>query len=605
MQDIKVCITPTQGVDTTISLQINSWNNNASYLPGNQFLVQVLNSQFYTVLNTGSLGFVTAGSSTTLTLTIPGLNDLIALLGPPGVGMYYLRIISTNSSNPNDTLGTLIRLIVGSPNPFPPEVIQSDTALCAGTILSLTINPYNPLSKYQWFSPILNNGLPFYWQYNPLLIQFNPNTPAGTYWFRVRENSYDCFSPWSDTIYVKVMTIPVVNITAPNPACVGDTIKFTVPFQDATYYEWSVNGGTIVNASNNEFFVVFDSSAIFQVSVFALNQCGQANNTKNINIKPRPEVIAAPDPTICEGSLIALTANGTGGTNFEWFAEGISIGTGSSINITADSTQQYVVSLTSTQGCKDFDTVQVNVNPNPTVSLQANNISCYGQNNGQVSASPLAGSAPYSYQWNYNNATSSQLQNLPQGNYSVTITDANGCSSFGSINIIEPAGMVLSFATTPVTYGQNDGTATVNVLGGTAPYSFLWSSNPMQQSNPAINLGVGNYQVTVTDSAGCFIIGNVEINYGENGIYVPNVFSPNGDGHNDVFDFYAVNLKTALVRIYNRWGELIFESRNSRDKWDGTFNGLPVDIGVYVYVIEATFLDETTTIKSGNVSVLR
>ncbi len=605
MQDIKVCITPTQGVDTTISLQINSWNTNSSYLPGNQFQVQVLNSQFYTVLNTGSLGFVNASTNTTLTLTIPGLNDLIALLGPPGVGMYYLRIISTNSTNPNDTLGTLIRLIVGAPNPFPPEVIQSDTALCAGTILSLTINPYNPLSKYQWYSPILNNNLPFYWNYNPLLVQFNTATPAGTYWFIVRENSYDCFSPWSDTVFVTVLTIPVVNITAPNPACVGDTIKFTVPFQDATYYEWGINGGTIVNASNNEFYVVFDSSAIYQVSVFALNQCGQANNIKNVNIKPRPEVIAAPDQTICEGSAVALTANGTGGTNFEWFANGNSVGAGSSINITADTSQQYVVSLTSTQGCKDFDTTLLTVHPNPDVQLQASNISCFGLTDGSIIATPADGLAPFNYTWNIAGASGNQIQNLTQGVYSVTLTDANGCSSFSSINIIEPAGMALSFATTPVTYGQANGTATANILGGTPPYSFIWSSNPMQTSNPAINLAIGNYQVTVTDSAGCFIIGDIDINYGENGIYVPNAFSPNGDGYNDVFDYYAVNLKTAMVRIYNRWGQLVFESQNSKINWNGTFNGVPVDVGVYVYTIEATFLDESTTVKSGNVTVLR
>jgi gliding motility-associated-like protein len=72
-----------------------------------------------------------------------------------------------------------------------------------------------------------------------------------------------------------------------------------------------------------------------------------------------------------------------------------------------------------------------------------------------------------------------------------------------------------------------------------------------------------------------------------------------------VFDFYAVNLKAASVRIYNRWGQLVFESYSSSVKWDGSFNGIPVDVGVYIYVIEATYLDGTTTLEKGNVSVLR
>ncbi|HZF99987.1 MAG TPA: gliding motility-associated C-terminal domain-containing protein [Chitinophagales bacterium] len=603
MQDIQVCITPTDGVDTTITFEIDSWNNGVTYGPGNEFQVQVLNSQFYTVINTGGLGTVTSTTGTSLTLSIPNLPDLVALLGAPGYGMYYLRIVPTNASSPSDTLGTLVRLIIGTINP-PGVVTPDDSILCAGGIVSLFLNPYNYDSQYEWFSPSLSSGQPFFWSYNPLMVQFNASTPPGTHWFTVREQNFGCWSPWSDTVNVHIIGTPNVNIQSTTPVCVGDSVHFWVPFLHATYYEWEVTSGTIVEFANNEITVIFDSAGTYTVSVFALNECGSNSGSHVTNVLPRPEVIATDPPAVCNGSAVALASTGNGGTIFGWLLNGDVISNTNAANVVADSTAEYVAFIESPAGCKDYDTVAVDVYPNPILAFLLTDITCHGLTNGSVQASVSSGTAPYALEWNDGQSVD-LLQDLGNGTYSVTTTDANGCVTSGTIQLIEPQPIALTVLATPATYGQSNATAAAVAAGGTEPYAFTWSTQPPFTGNPIEGLTVGTYTITVVDAEGCSASTTVDVEYAANGLYVPNVFSPNADGRNDVFDFYGINMATARVMIFNRWGEKVFESADLERKWNGTFRGMPVEIGAYAYVIEATFLDGETKSAAGNVTLLR
>ncbi len=82
-------------------------------------------------------------------------------------------------------------------------------------------------------------------------------------------------------------------------------------------------------------------------------------------------------------------------------------------------------------------------------------------------------------------------------------------------------------------------------------------------------------------------------------------FSPNGDGKNDVWKVQGRCIKEIEVRIYNRWGEKVYESYNAQESWDGTYRGKPLDTDVYVYVINVTMQDGTTKIIKGDITLLR
>jgi gliding motility-associated-like protein len=88
-------------------------------------------------------------------------------------------------------------------------------------------------------------------------------------------------------------------------------------------------------------------------------------------------------------------------------------------------------------------------------------------------------------------------------------------------------------------------------------------------------------------------------------IFVPNAFSPNGDGQNDKFRVHGNCFREFLLRIYDRWGEKVFESNSPGFAWDGTFRGQEMDPAVFVWYLEATFVDGTSVNKKGNVSLVR
>jgi hypothetical protein len=130
------------------------------------------------------------------------------------------------------------------------------------------------------------------------------------------------------------------------------------------------------------------------------------------------------------------------------------------------------------------------------------NVSCNGLSDGQASAGAIGGTAPYSYSWN-NGTTGKSTSGLSQGSYTVTLTDANGCTATQSVSIAEPAPLqgTASIDSNVVCNGQKGGQASASVIGGTAPYSYSWSNGDL---GPVANsLGAGPVSVVVTDANNC------------------------------------------------------------------------------------------------------
>lgn len=144
-----------------------------------------------------------------------------------------------------------------------------------------------------------------------------------------------------------------------------------------------------------------------------------------------------------------------------------------------------------------------------SVSSTANNILCNG-GSGNATVNPSGGSPPYTYSWNPTNQTSQTATGLAAGIYTVTITDAGGCSAVDTVLISEPA--ALSTTVTSTNSCASSGIASVNVSGGTPSYSFLWSNG--NSTSTATGLSSGNYSVTITDGNGCTSTASVTINSG-------------------------------------------------------------------------------------------
>ncbi len=210
----------------------------------------------------------------------------------------------------------------------------------------------------------------------------------------------------------------------------------------------------------------------------------------------------------CTGSITVTPSVGVPPYEYQWDA---AAGNQTTATITGLCAGDYSVTVTDQLACAYYETITVEANPDIELSLFGNtSLNCFGDGDGSIDVNINNGEAPYTYSWNTGSNVSS-LSDLTAGDYSVTVTDVNNCEAIASINISQPSQLeaMISAQTNVQCSGQTNGAATVSVLGGTAPYEYLWSNNTTQST--ASNLPAGNYTVTVTDANDCTATASVTI----------------------------------------------------------------------------------------------
>ena len=161
----------------------------------------------------------------------------------------------------------------------------------------------------------------------------------------------------------------------------------------------------------------------------------------------------------------------------------------------------YIVTTTDAHSCVVVDTVTINQPSAVTIFVSAIQPTCAGLNNGSASVTSTGGTPAYAYVWS-TSSTGTGISNLAAGNYSISLTDANNCTSSATFNITDPAAVTASIVTNNDScYGNQDGSAQVSAGGGNGPYSYLWSNAATVAT--ITGLSAGNYTVTVTDSHNC------------------------------------------------------------------------------------------------------
>src|SRR6185312_11416373 len=197
------------------------------------------------------------------------------------------------------------------------------------------------------------------------------------------------------------------------------------------------------------------------------------------------------------GTIDLTVSGGTAPYSFAW-----SNGS-SSEDISGLVAGSYTVTITDANGCTDTQVINVT---QPVAALSASgspvHVKCFGGATGAINLTVSGGTAPYSFAWN-TGATTEDLSGLTSGSYTVTITDANGCTETQVINVTQPAA-ALSASATPVhvkCFGGATGSIDLTVSGGTAPYSFAWNTGATTED--LTGLTSGSYTVTITDANGC------------------------------------------------------------------------------------------------------
>lgn len=208
------------------------------------------------------------------------------------------------------------------------------------------------------------------------------------------------------------------------------------------------------------------------------------------------------------GTATVSASGGTGALTYSWNTTPVQTGA----TATGLAAGAYNVTVTDANGCSQPATVSVNNNASPTATMGApTHVSCFGGTNGSATVSATGGTGAYTYSWS-NGSITATASNLAAGTYSVTVTDAAGCSASSSVVITQPSALTAtSSGVNPTCFGGTNGTATVSPAGGTTAYTYSWNTTPSQSTVTATGLTQGTYNVVVTDSKGCTVNSTVTL----------------------------------------------------------------------------------------------
>ncbi len=175
---------------------------------------------------------------------------------------------------------------------------------------------------------------------------------------------------------------------------------------------------------------------------------------------------------------------------------------------------------------------------------------------------------------------------------------------------VKPFILTLNANPDPVLAGTN----TTLTTSGNFTYSVLsWSPDIFFADQTATSQNIvvkdtsKSFTVIAQSTEGCLDTATLFVNVDANmkDFFIPNSFSPNNDGNNDLFKIYGSSVRDLTMRVYNQWGELIFETSDPQGGWDGTWKGRPQAIGVYVYVAKVTFYNNVSVIRKGTINLIR
>ncbi len=478
-RNVQICLTPTDSAyispDSVLDVDVHSFTNNQAYAPGNIFKVELKSMMTFAQVGTlGAIGQQAATGDTIVRIIIPNLATLMSWGIAPGA--YYGRVVATNATYQDSSLGNLIHITIGAPADTPPSVdeyyystFQPVTGhICPGDLIYFLPNPYNSNSQYIWHSLQLN---PNTLEQNYLLVQFG----AGGFDFiyTVQEMNFGCAGPVSAPDTLIVDNLPAVNVTGLFQVCQHDTATYTVPFGQNTYYDWTSNFGHVIDTANNILNIRFDSLGLFQMSVIAVNHCGSATGHKNVHVNPYPTLTHFPDSTICSNNQVILSTKDSAGYAFAWYngtSTSTSLGSNDSLTVNPQTSETIILKVTYNPGaCSRYDTININVHPAPFASHTDS--LCIGDT--KTLTSSFTGSV---YQWS-NGASTNSISVNAAGNYAAIVTIPDSlCAAVDSFHITVDVPVTRLLDTT-ICFGD-----VINLYAGGGAASYNWNNGETTQS---------------------------------------------------------------------------------------------------------------------------
>ncbi len=452
--------------------------------------------------------------------------------------------------------------------------------------------------------------------------QLNPShtyTQAGTYEITlILSDTATC--NFGDTLTKEIIIMGDTTYSLSNLAiCPGENTQVGIlPSGDTSItYDWSPSGSLSNDSISNP---IAAPSATTQYRLLISN--GVCTDTVYQTVQVDiPLLTVSNDTTLCTSDeVVTLTANSQGTSNvYVWsenenFTDTINSNLNdNTITVSPPSSTVYYVEINN-NGCTLLDSIAVNIAGND-VSISGPGGVCWGDSLLLVANHIISGQS-YTYDWGpdsviVGDGNDSIYVTATQGqNITLLATSSMGCevadTQYVDVDLLPTLDVTLT-ASADTIYAGNEVVLTASPSG----YDYDWTittDNGHEQEivfvepQMVIATAVSPYGCTKSDTVYIYV---KELICGEPDIFIPNAFTPNADNANDNLYVRGNNIEEFVLRIYDRWGELVFETTDQSVGWDGTFKGKDCDPAVFDYYFEATCIDEEKFFKKGNITLIR
>lgn len=538
----------------------------------------------------------------------------------PGSYQISLEVMNSETCNATDTLSQTVTV-------YPEVSLEpiADVNLCEPEPIILTANTNGTATSFHWssnpnFTDQLNTPLD-----SAILVSPSATT---TYYVKVSNG------PCTEEQAVTVTPAPLAALNLQNNSgCEGDTISISLenltPEIEFTTTTWLPEDEILSGQGTNQILVVAEGNQQINISIATENGCLLVDS---VNLISYPlELLLSSDTTLCNDTQSATLTAFTGGNadSYTWsespdFSDPLNNPTDSSIVVSPPETTTYYVRATNGT-CERTGEVTVFVLEG-SAQLPPEHVICSGDTL-QIEAVNLVPSINLTYSWSPESAiiSGSQTSTITVSPnettvYNVEITTEDGCTFTQStvvfVSELSASGVVATADPNTIPAGQS---AVLTAIPNNPAYNYSWNptdglSAPNSANTTAQPNQTTTYTVTIIDpsfSGGwCAVDASVMLRVydfvcGPPNVFLPNAFTPNGDGNNDVLYLRGDNITDLHLAIYNRWGELVFETHDQAVGWDGTFRGKDVDPAVFVYHLDVVCGDGQHHIDKGNVTVIR
>lgn len=551
----------------------------------------------------------TPAAGTTYSWTVPSTGSVSSYtVSNPiasGAGIYTVAVTNTvnGCSTSASTQGTVqVTADAGLPSATISQSTASLTCVTSVQTATVTTNPSANIT-FTW-SPAPATGL------HTSVATF---TAPGTYTCSFTNTTNSCPGSTQITIVTNT-TVPLVSVTPTATLTCNTTtaaLSSTVTPSSGITYSWAGTG--ISGPSNGSSVSVNGAGGFTLTALNSANGCSATATSSVINNTTPPTLSVTPSSTVITCGTPTLNFNAVTNSTVipVWNTP-----TGNAYNpIVAVTSGDYTVTVTDpVSGCTNSLTMSVaGSTVAPTLSVTANSSIACGSSSTQLSAN--AGSATgISYSWTgpaggtiSGGTTATPSVDTP-GTYTVVITNSYGCTSTATVAVTQNS-VTAAFTADPTTgVIPLDVNTTNQSTGNGLSYSWNFGNGTTStDTNPATNYpNSGTYTITLVATSGnCTDTAYTVIVVDDNlSLEIPNVFTPNGDGTNDLFTIKSTGIKEISLQIFNRWGEKLYEFTGVKAAWDGmTPLGAKVPDATYFYFVKATGFDNKEIEKHGTVNL--